>query len=130
MNNKKNILLISAIILMGIMAGISCTHPTQAEPVPSVSFNTDIIPILTSYCTINGNCHLGANSTNQFTNFDSDSAYYTLFEKKLINTSNPSASLFYAELVEQQMPLAPYAPLSAANQQLILEWIKQGAKNN
>ncbi len=73
---------------------------------------------------------MGANSTNQETNFDSTDAYNSIIAKELISTGNPSSSLLYAEVRTNEMPLPPYAPLPAAQQNLILEWIKQGALNN
>ena len=127
MSNKKYIAVIISITLIGVMEMISCTHPSQTQP---VSFSKDIIPILTASCAINTSCHIGASSLNQQTNFDSDSAYYTIVHKGLVSTSNPSASLLYAEVAEGQMPLPPAAALPVADQNLILEWIQQGALNN
>ena len=127
MNNKKNITVIIFTMLLGVVEMISCTHPAQT---PEVSFSQNIIPILTANCAINSSCHSGANSLNLQTNFDSDSAYYTIIHKELISTSHPSSSLLYAEVEEGEMPLPPTPPLSATQQKLILEWIEQGAKNN
>ena len=127
MSNKKKAIVVISIMLFSVMEMISCTHPEQTPP---VSFSRDIIPILTASCTINTSCHLGANSTNLQTNFDSDSAYYTITHKGLVSVSDPSSSLLYAEVEEGQMPLPPTAPLPASQQALILEWIKQGAQNN
>jgi len=127
MKNKKRHAFIISIALLGAVEMMSCTH---SSPTPAVSFKADIIPILASYCTINSSCHAGANSTNQETNFDSDSAYYTINKKGLISTVNPSSSLLYVEVRSLEMPLQPYAPLSASDQQLILDWIEQGAQNN
>jgi hypothetical protein len=125
--NSKAIIIIA---LVSAMMMASCTHQSAKVAAPEISFSTDIIPILTTYCALNGTCHMGASSLNQYTNFDSDSAYYTISEKNLVSVANPGASLLYAEVEQQEMPLQPYAPLSAANQSLILEWIQQGAKNN
>jgi len=127
MSNKK-IMLIISITLFGVMDMVSCTHSSQGNM--QVSFSKDIIPILSSSCAISGSCHVGATSLNLQTNFDSDSAYYTIMHKNLVSTSNPASSLLYAEVAEGQMPLAPYAPLPASQQALILDWITQGALNN
>jgi hypothetical protein len=127
MSNKKIITLIISIALFSAVEMISCTHTPQT---PQVSFSKDIIPILTTSCTIGSACHMGANSTNLETNFDSDSAYYTITKKGLISTGNPSSSLLYVEVRTNEMPLQPYAPLPASQQTLILEWIEQGAQNN
>jgi len=127
MSSKKNIVTIICIALIGAMQMISCTHPPQ---IPTVSFSNDIIPILNASCTLNSSCHLGANSTNLQTNFDSDSAYYTITHKGLISTTNPTSSLLYSEVQSHEMPIAPVPSLSSAQQNLILEWIQQGALNN
>jgi len=128
MRNKKSTIVIISIMLFSVVEMVSCTN--NSLPVPAVSFSKDIIPILTTNCALNSGCHLGANSTNLQINFDSDSAYATLFKRDLISTTNPPASLFYAEVEENQMPLAPYAPLSESQKNLILKWIQEGAKNN
>ena len=127
-NNKKTtILLVVVLALAGITTGVSCRHDPQ---VYTVSFGRDVVPVLTAYCTLNSSCHAGGNGYNQQTNLDSDSAYYTIFKKGLVNVANPAASLLYAEMVSGEMPVPPAAPVPAAQQALILEWIKQGAKNN
>jgi len=114
-------------MLITTMEMISCTHNS---PTLQVSFSKDIIPILTTSCTISSSCHVGANGLNLQTNFDSDSAYYTLFAKNLVSTSNPSSSLLYVEVRTNEMPLQPFSPLPLSQQNLILEWIEQGALNN
>ena len=115
------------ITLLGVVEMISCTHPAQTQ---QVSFSKDIIPIFTASCALSSACHLGANSINQETNFDADSEYYTITKKGLVSTSNPSSSLLYVEVRTNEMPLQPYSPLPASQQNLILEWIEQGALNN
>ena len=130
MSNKKGIIITIVMILTGIITMVSCTH---SSPTPEVSFNRDIIPILTTNCTINSNCHAGANALNQETDLDSAAAYATIISRGLISTSNPSASLLYVEIAGSsiaEMPKPPTPALSAAEQSLILNWIKQGAKNN
>jgi len=127
MSSKKYAVAVICITLLGVVQMISCTHPPE---IPTVSFSNDIIPILNASCTINTSCHLGANSTNLQTNFDSDSAYYTITHKGLVSTTNPTSSLLYSEVRSNEMPIAPVPPLSTAQQTLILEWIQQGARNN
>lgn len=127
MSNKKSIIIIIAITLTGVLAMISCTHKSQEI---EVSFKSDIVPIFTASCVLNSGCHLGANSTNLELDLDSAVAYNALFAKELINISNPPASLLYVEVNSGEMPVPPIAPLPASQQSLILNWIKQGAKNN
>jgi len=130
MNNKKSIVTLAIITLFNVMMAISCTHKSQ---ISAVSFNKDIIPILTTSCALNSSCHSGANSTNLEISFDSSTAYITITSKGLLNLSNPSASLLYVEVQGNgtaEMPKPPLAALSFAQQAEILEWIKQGAQNN
>ena len=131
MSNRKNKLTIAAMVLSGIMAAVSCTHPSP--PAPVVSFRNDIIPILTTYCVINSSCHLGASSFNQECDLDSAVAYTTVTSRSLISVTNPSSSLLYSEVNGNgtaQMPKPPLPALSASRQKQILLWIEQGAKNN
>ena len=131
MKSRKSIIISIATILTGIMAMISCKQ--SSSPAPEVSFNKDIIPIFTAYCTLNSNCHAGANSFNLQTDFDSSIAYNTLISRGLISTGNPSSSLLYVEVSGTgiaEMPKPPLPALSASQQSLILDWIEQGAKNN
>jgi len=130
MSSRTTIIKTIIIALSGAVMTVSCTHKSAVLVTPQVSFSAQVIPILTTYCTINSSCHAGASSLNLQTNFDADSAYYTLFAKQLVSTANPTASLVYTEVVSHEMPLAPYAPLSSADQALILQWIQQGASNN
>ena len=127
MSNKTSITVIISVMLFGMMDMVSCTHSPQ---VPEISFSKDIIPVLNASCVLNSRCHFGANSTNQYVDLDSAVAYTTLFAKELISTANPSSSLLYVEVRSNEMPIAPIAPLSATQQALILDWIKQGARNN
>ena len=69
-------------------------------------------------------------NANQGVNLDSADAYNTLFRKKLINLSDPTASLLYVEIKAGFMPLTPYKQLPADSINIVLEWIEQGAKND
>ncbi len=116
-------------MLLSVVVMHSCTHQSQV-PLQPVSFNRDIMPILQTSCALNGSCHLGANNGNAHINFDSTAAYATIFEKQLVSTGNPTASLLYVEISTGIMPKAPYSTLSPAQISTILNWIKQGAINN
>lgn len=119
--------MIVAVMLMCIAAAISCTHTAQQQ---QVSFSKDIVPLFTSYCSINSSCHLGANGGNQDVALDSSEAYASIMAKGLVSVSDPASSLLYVEVFSDEMPKPPAAPLSAAEQALLLNWIKQGAQNN
>ena len=115
-------------LLLCLQAVTACRHNNDVAP--AVSFSKDIVPILTASCAINSSCHLVANSLNLGTALDSADAYTTIIAKELVSTSNPSSSLLYVEVQSGEMPKPPAAALAASQQALILEWIKQGAKNN
>jgi hypothetical protein len=113
---------------MLVMAAISCTH--KDTPAPDVSFSRDIIPIFKTSCAINSSCHSGLPNDGDNINLDSAAAYASIMSKQLVTTSNPTASLLYVEVNSGTMPKAPYAHLPASQVSLLLNWIKQGAKNN
>ena len=116
-------------ILISIGTAMSCTTPTQTV-VPKVSFNHDLMPILQTSCAINSSCHSGVTNKGDNVDFDSSQAYNSMVSKHLLNTTNPSASLLYVEINTGTMPKAPYLSLSAAQTNLFLLWLEQGAPNN
>ena len=97
---------------------------------PTVSFNRDILPILQSSCVINSNCHSGVHNSGSNINFDSGAAYINIISRQLVITSSPAASLLYVEVSTGIMPKAPYTHLSETDISILINWIKQGAKNN
>ncbi len=121
--------MIITIALFGIMVMISCTHKPE-QVIPNVSFSKDIIPIFQASCTINGSCHLGANNVNDHVNLDSSIAYNTIISQHFVSTADPVSSILYSEIITGYMPKAPYSALSSSQANLILDWIKQGARNN
>jgi len=134
MRNKKSIIIIIIVLAFtGASTIISCTHPSQGRATSVVSFSKDIIPIFTASCALNSSCHLGANGTNQDIDLDSSAAYNCIIVKGLVSISNPSSSLLYVEVEGNgiaEMPKPPAPALPTSQQNLILEWIKQGALNN
>jgi hypothetical protein len=119
---------ILAVLLTALFMGVaSCTHPAQ-DATPIVRFSSDVRPILTTSCAISTACHVGG--ANQGINFDSADAYNTIIHKTLVSTANPLSSLLLTVMSQGIMPKAPYAPVPAAQQNLILLWIEQGAQNN
>ncbi len=121
------------IMLFAVMVTISCTNSNN-QVTPAVSFKKDIIPIFTTYCALNSQCHSGSSNYNHYLNLDSSVAYQSIINSKdgLLSGGSPSATLFYVEIAgtSPSMPKYPNPPLSTAQQNLILDWITQGAKNN
>lgn len=95
-----------------------------AAPMDSVRFSTDIIPIFNASCV---SCHApGATSpdltpANAYNNL-------TALPGQYINLANPASSLLYTYLSETTS--SHYGVTTQAEQEKILIWIQQGAKNN
>jgi hypothetical protein len=131
MRSKKNILLLAIIITpLAVMVMASCTHTAQIVPATPVSFKADIIPILRVSCAIDNTCHSGPLNSGDNIDFDSTAAYQAIIDKQLVILNNPAASLLYVQVSTGIMPKAPYSALPSAQVNLILNWIKQGAKDN
>ena len=98
---------------------------------PSPSFNADILPILTSRCAFAG-CHVagGPDGINLRT-------YDTVMageeedddDDDTVIAGNARESELVEQIVEGEMP-PDGPPLPAAQIQLIIDWINEGAKNN
>lgn len=116
---KKNPIFL-ILILFALTLG-SCKYdfilPEVVAPVNDVKFSTQVAPIFAEKCV---SCH--ANQTPKLT---ADVAYSQLVPN-YVNTANPESSKIYT------VPTSGthYAKVSAAQAALILQWIKEGAKNN
>ena len=94
---------------------------------PSPSFNADISPILTSRCATPG-CHVAGGP------HDVDlRTYDTLMkggdEGAIVLADDARESEIVKQIVQGRMPPGG-PPLEAAQTQLIIDWINEGAKNN
>ncbi len=95
----------------------------QSGPPPQVSFNSQILPILTTSCAKSG-CHVPG---SQVPFMDSTEAYKDLINGGFVNTIVPSESIIYQEL--DGGPMQVNIP-SQADINLIYYWIENGAANN
>ena len=106
--------------------GLVFDNPADAGR-PSPSFSTDIAPILTSQCAI-AECHVvdGPHDIDLRT-------YDTLMqggdEGAIVIVGDARESEIVEEIAEGKMP-PEGPPLDAAQIQLIIDWINEGAKNN
>ena len=106
--------------------GLVFDNPVAAGR-PSPSFNTDISPILTERCAI-AECHVvdGPHDIDLRT-------YDTLMkggdEGAIVIVGDARESEIVEEIAEGKMP-PEGPPLEAAQIQLIIDWINEGAKNN
>ena len=102
--------------------------PNNEEVTRTVSFTADILPITAQSCSISG-CH---NSGSIKPDLSTDKIYNNLINGSYINLGTPENSELYLWLTGKK---AATMPVNAANNplnlnNLILAWIKQGAKNN
>ena len=94
---------------------------------PSPSFSADISPILTNRCALPG-CHVaGGPDGIDLRTYDSLKAGGE--DGAIVIVGNAKESEMVEEIVEGKMP-PEGPPLDAAQIQLIIDWINEGAKNN
>ena len=95
---------------------------------PSPSFSADIAPILTSRCATAG-CHVaGGPHGVDLRTYDSLSAGGDA--GTIVIAGNARESEVVKQIVQGRMPPDPAEPLDAAEIQLIIDWINEGAENN
>ncbi len=127
--------LLKAVFFFSVFVTIaSCTHKndnTSDAPITSdtacdpntVYFVNDVQPVINSNCAYAG-CH---DVVSHKEGVDL-SSYDKIISTGGVKAGNPNGSELYEKISEGEMP--PSGPLAAAQQQLIYDWIKQGAKNN
>lgn len=135
----KTITLLGVLFVLSIVSIITACKHNAYEPqiesndtnkqtiaVDTPSFERDIFPIFKTSCASNG-CH---NATSQRAGYEYSS--YTTAVAKGIKEGDAEGSKVYQSIattdVKKLMP--PGAPLLPKQQQLIKDWINNGAKNN
>ena len=94
----------------------------------SPSFSADISPILTSRCATAG-CHVaGGPHGVDLRTYDTLSAGGD--DGAIVITGDARESEVVKQIVQGRMPPPPEEPLEAAQVQLIIDWINEGAQNN
>ncbi len=132
----RKLIVITGVI--GILSIGSCVKdttviiPKSATAVvitKTVSFKTDLVPLFKSSCALSG-CHVtGAHTPD----LEAEDAYNALMNGNFIDKATPADSKVYERLTGK---LTPGMPLNAPGSdpgninELLLAWIKQGAKNN
>ncbi len=124
---QKGIVIHILIVIHCILMLTSCEYdyiePVKVSAEDTVSFSNDIIPIFENSC-LGGGCHSTGGISPDLT---STNAYNELFAKNQIDTLNPASSVLYEKIISTGS-MKNYTTPTEVN--LILEWIKQGAKNN
>jgi hypothetical protein len=121
MKYDKIFFLITLIIVLTLFSWFtSCTHVTDVSGLPQVCFQSEVLPIFNSNCSISG-CHSGGGESElKFNNYN-----------EIVSTVvpyDPNASRSYQAIIDkwgQGMP--PNQPLSKDNRTIIRVWIEQGA---
>ena len=95
----------------------------------TVSFAKDLNPLFTANCALAG-CHAtGGHSPNLM----ADKSYLSLTtDAKYVNVKSPTSSILYERLTGVLSPAMPMGKTTNPSNinNLVLAWIKQGAKNN
>ena len=94
-------------------------------PPQFVSFSGDLIPIFSRDCNMSG-CHDATPAHKP--SLVPDKAYTSLMSGGYVNTAVPNQSTIYVVLQTGAMP--PTGALNVKEQQLVLDWIRNGAPNN
>jgi hypothetical protein len=100
---------------------------TEINPNDPRSFKTDILPIFAKYsCT---NCHVpGKNALD----LEASNAYASLKSNKCITVTPPKSAKLYNHFVNSSGTSVPHSGITLLDveEQYILYWITQGAKDN
>ena len=107
---------------------ISCKHEVVIPDKPSISFSSDVLPVIVGNCTESG-CHGKANS-KRFPLL----TYDDVIKHGGISAGNANSSKLFQTLTARSfakvMPPSPKTALSDQQIVTIYLWIMQGAKDN
>ncbi|MDF1570975.1 MAG: hypothetical protein P1P82_05100 [Bacteroidales bacterium] len=110
-------MIFSAALIMGVS---SCdTHTIEFPEEGYESFSASIQPVFTKKCVP---CHSGSRAPN----LSEGASYGSLTNNGYIDTDNPASSLLYTKL--QEGSHSSYT--TAADEEMILDWIQAGAPND
>lgn len=111
----------------GGTSNLTCSSPssgTVTNPT-GVCFNSQILPFFQSNCAKSG-CHDTKTKAEGY-----DLSTYAGILKKGISKTNPASSTLYKVMIDtgkNRMPPSPAAKLTTTQTDLVLTWIKEGAK--
>jgi hypothetical protein len=120
-------LIVVMVALCYLLSLNACYWDNPPEPIPidpeMVSFETHIIPIFNESCNTAG-CHDDTHAPD----LRPDVAWQSLVSGGYVNTTFPEQSEIYTSVANGGMP--PTGSLSQLEIELILGWIKKGARND
>ena len=126
MKNNRLLLFVFCILFVVILAGCGGSSSTPVSTPgglsSSVSFSNDVLPIFNSRCA---SCHSGP-SSRAGVNL---STYDSLKNSGAITPGDAQNSVLVQAVQIGQMPRSG-GPLSAAQVQIIADWVNAGAPNN
>ena len=126
----KQLIICSGIFLIMVIGLTGCYRdvilPNAAVdpdgPPQSVSFKTDISPMVNTKCALAG-CHVsGAHKPYMI----AGGSYQEIVNGGFVNTLIPKESIIYKKINSEMREYIP----SAADRQKIYDWIRTGALNN
>ena len=126
---KQLILYICLIFILGI--GITGCYKdiilpdTVADPdgpPQAVSFKDQLMPLLNTKCALSG-CHVSGSHKPYMT---TDVSFQEIVNGGFVNTIIPKESIIYKKINGEMKEFIP----SAADRQLVYDWIRNGAPNN
>ncbi len=95
----------------------------EKKPIPeTLSFSADIIPIFNGGCNAQG-CH-GPGDTPP--DLSPGNAYGALFDGAFVDTVTPEASILYTTMKSGSMKFYT----NPGDEEIVLAWIRQGARDN
>jgi len=125
---KSKTIILFCVILIGFSGCYKdILNPGQDPTAPpqDVSFSGDLQPIFEGSCSASG-CHDAVPAHKP--SLTAENAYTAILAGGYINTQVPANSILYGEVKSGNMP--PSGPLKPSDVQKILDWIRNGAKNN
>ena len=125
----KKVFLLSVYLFAAFLSIVfnACKHELDVPTNPEISFGTGVRPIISGNCTYSG-CH----GTENFKRIQLLS-YDDVIKNGGIGNSDATKTKLYQSITGKGadiMPPSPYSPLTDLQIQMILLWIRQGAKNN
>lgn len=121
--NIKKFSLIAAFAFVGVWGMQSCQHEQMGDPNAAICFERDILPIFNSKCAMSG-CHDAGTAAEGY-----DLSNYKKIVSDGIVKGKPNSSELYEVVADNEMPPKGYTKLSAAEKQMLYDWIADGAKN-
>ncbi len=94
----------------------------------NISFAKDIQPMFTQSCALAG-CH-SHNDKASALDLSEVNAYVSLKQEGLTDSLQAERSMLYVRMNDKKNPMPPSGKLSKCDIMLVLQWVREGTKNN